>query len=229
LTKLCLKDVAIYRAKHCVLNTLNAQVSAGEIIALIGANGAGKSTLLHGIVGLIEISGAIFFDGEDLKGMNRRKKASLLTLLLQSAMPHPYCLAESRIAQGLVPLSGFRAFLDSETSFLIEQCARELNIAHLLTRPLSKMSGGELRLVNIAKCLVNHHTKLILLDEPSVFLDFAQKEILAKNLLKRATAGALILFSSHDRSFIESTASRVLALSNGNAHLMSVKEFFKSG
>lgn len=88
--------------------------------------------------------------------------------------------------------------------------AAQLSISHLLERRLNEMSGGEQRLVDIAKVFVDQKTSLILLDEPSVFLDFAQKKDLAKNIRMRAGRGAIIFFSSHDLDFIAQTDAIIL-------------------
>lgn len=226
--RLKLESFSVARASRPIITNIDVGIKRGELIALVGANGSGKSTLLHAMAGLLDASGTLLFDGQDLKKMESHKRAQTLTLLLQSSPPHPYCIAQNRIAQGLIPHRGFSPWLDAAATKAIARSAKALQIAHLLDRPLAKMSGGELRLVNIAKCLVNEATKLILLDEPSVYLDFAQKENLARTLQTRAENGAVIVFSSHDRSFIEQCAHRVFSLKDKSARLLSVTEFFMS-
>lgn len=225
--KLSLKNFSAYRSTKCVIKDLSFQFNTQEIIALVGINGIGKSTLLQGMAGLAKTTGEMAIDNEDFLSMSRLKRAQKLTLLLQSSPLHPYCLAYSRIAQGLIPHFGFSTSLTKESQDLIEHCAQSLRITHLLKRPLAKMSGGELRLVNIAKCLVNLKTSVILLDEPSVFLDFIEKANLAKMLKQRAQTGSVIVFSSHDKSLIEACASRVLYIDKDSANLYSVANFFK--
>ena len=119
-----------------------------------------------------------------------------------------------------MPSLGF-GWLGEEAQLLITTMAQSFKLEHLLERPLAQLSGGEQRLVHIAKTLINPAQKLILLDEPSVFLDFTQKFLLAQRLSERAQQGSIIIFSSHDSDFIASCATLVLAINEGQAQTMS--------
>lgn len=226
--KLEIKNLSLHRGQKCLINKFSLSFNAGEIIALVGNNGTGKSTLLHTIAGLRNDTGHILFDQKDAQTISRLELAQKLTLLLQSSIVHPYALAHHRIAQGLMPHAGFLAKLDKQSYHLIEESAHRLKISHLLTRPLVNMSGGEQRLVNIAKCLVNPLISVILLDEPSVYLDFTQSANLRANLIERAKNGALIIFASHDRELIEHCATKILLIEQACAQLISPAHFFPS-
>lgn len=226
--KLAIKNISLHRQQICVLNSFSAFFNAGEIIAVVGNNGSGKSTLLHTLAGLRRDAGQIYFDDEDSQSLSRLEFAQRLSLLMQSTIVHPYALAYNRIAQGLMPHGGFSSKLNQLSVQLIEESAHKLKIIHLLKRPLASMSGGEQRLVNIAKCLVNPHISIILLDEPSVYLDFAQAANLRLNLIERAKLGALIIFASHDRELIEHCATKVLFIEQQRARLVSTATFFSS-
>ncbi len=131
---------------------------------------------------------------------------------MQHSPEQPYCTAQSRIAHGLVPSFGYQHFVDAESVELIEQTAIGLKIKHLLERRLATLSGGEQRLVHIAKCLINPSTQVLLLDEPSVFLDFTQQNNLLNNLQHQKDLGRLVIFSSHDAAFIKRAADEVLMI-----------------
>ncbi len=103
-------------------------------------------------------------------------------------------------------------WLQDEQISLIEQVAKNLNITHLLDRSINLISGGEQRLVNIAKSVINPQCEVFLLDEPSVFLDFKQKDFLIDYLLKLKSPKRIIIFSSHDMDFINKCANKILLL-----------------
>ncbi|MCA9507263.1 MAG: ABC transporter ATP-binding protein, partial [Myxococcales bacterium] len=153
-------------------------------------------------------------------------RAKIVVLLQQTSPFQPYCLTQHRIAHGLVPIHGF-SWLNDECIAQIYSQAKKLNIFHLLNRKLNAISGGEHRLIDIAKVLINQEAKLILLDEPSVFLDFSQKKILTNNIIERSKS-AVTIFSSHDLDFIENTATEIILIENACATLMSVAQFRSS-
>ena len=160
--ELTIKDLTLRHENRVLIERFSATFNQGEIVALVGDNGSGKTTLLHVLAGLKSSHQNILLNGQDIAALTSYERARLLTLLLQSLPPHPYSLAYNRIAQGLMPHLGFRLRACKESEFLIAKIAKKLNIEHLLTRAIAKMSGGEQRLVNIAKCLVNEQIKIII-------------------------------------------------------------------
>lgn len=208
-------SLEIWQNDRQLIKSFDASFLPKEICALVGNNGAGKSTLLKTIAGLLPIKrGLIRLGEQELNKMSPQSKARHISFLQQTSVTHPYCLAQSRIAHGLVPIFGCDFFIEEEQEKMIEDVAKRLNISHLLKKPLAQMSGGEERLVHLAKCLVNPHIKILLLDEPSVFLDFTQQENLVSCLKEEAKNGKTIIFSSHDRHFISQLAHRGLLIEN---------------
>lgn len=215
MARLLVKDLAIFRSEKSLIKPFSHHFNAGRIYALIGNNGSGKTTLLKTMAGLLNHNeGNILIENRSLKTMSLKNRASLISFLLQHSPEQPYCTAKSRIAHGLMPTLGYNYFLTKhiETEILI--VARKLQIEHLLNRMLAKLSGGEQRLVHIAKCLINQNTKILLLDEPTAFLDFTQQTNLLNNLLDQAQRDRLIIFSSHDREFIKRCANYIIAINN---------------
>lgn len=214
---MCLKidNLSIWQDQRLLIHSFDEQVSEGEIIALVGNNGFGKSTLLKTLAGLLAIdSGTVKVGPVALDTLAPLERAQIISFLPQSSLSHPYCSAESRIAHGLIPIFGCDFFINVEHQAMIHHVAMRLKIEHLLKKPLAKMSGGEERLVHLAKCLINPQVKLLLLDEPSVFLDFSQQDNLARCLKEEASTGKTIIFSSHDQHFIDRLAERVLRIEN---------------
>lgn len=227
--RLTLNSLDVLRESRTLVKSFSYQFFPGQIIALVGNNGAGKTTFLKTIAGLFDVKPhQIMIDGDDLKSLSPQARAQTISFLLQQTVEQPYCTAKYRIAHGLMPSLGYDFFLDEKTEAQIEETARKLNIHHLLNRRLSQMSGGEQRLVNVAKCLINPSTKILLLDEPTVYLDFTQQHNVLLNILQHAQAQKLVLFSSHDASFIQQSAHGIITIDNGHADVTFKDHEFSS-
>jgi iron complex transport system ATP-binding protein len=212
--RLIIDKLFITQNNHLLIKDFSEKFKSHEICALVGKNGSGKTTLLRTLAGLFKTQGSCFIDGLNINNLNLKQKALLISFLQQIAPAHPYCQVLDRIAQGLMPIYGHNFFLDKEKIIMIEEIALRLRVSHLLKKPLSKLSGGEERLVYLAKCLINPKSTILLLDEPSVFLDFSEQENLISCLKEEAQKGKLIIFSSHDQYLIKNLAQRVLKIEN---------------
>lgn len=207
-----------------LIKEFSLRFSPGTIYALVGDNGSGKTTLLKTLAGLnYQGPRQVLVNNDDLYALSMKTRAQFISFLMQHSPEQPYCTALSRIAHGLMPTLGYHHFIDNSARALIELTATRLRIHHLLQRPLSRMSGGEQRLVHIAKCLINPSTKILLLDEPSVFLDFTQQNNLLNNLKDQKDLGRLVIFSSHDAEFIRRSADKVVMIRNGEITLLPHK------
>ncbi len=209
--ELCNLSVTV--GKNVLVKRFSHEFKSGTIVALVGNNGSGKTTLLKTIAGLNgNQQGQVFIDKRALASLTPNLRAQYISFLLQHAPEQPYCSASGRIAHGLMPALGYHHGVDAHRQALILDMAQRLNIGHLLDRTLSKMSGGEQRLVHIAKCLINPSAKILLLDEPSVFLDFMQQTNLLRNLKDQKDRGRLVFFSSHDAAFINRAADSIVMI-----------------
>lgn len=216
------------RNHRTLLKDLTHDFCAQNIYALVGKNGCGKTTLLKAISGLVPVKrGQLLIDGVDILDMPLRRRAQLISYLLQHSHKHPYCLGSDRIAQGMVPTWGYD-YRRIDTDKYIEDVAQRLNIYHLLKRPLSHMSGGELRMVNIAKCLLDINAKILLLDEPSAHLDFSQQQCLISSIKQQASLGQLVIFSSHNAHFIKRCADMVIKIHNGKTQVITMDQWSSS-
>lgn len=213
MANLIIKNLNLTLGKRVLVKDFSYTFLPGKIYALVGDNGSGKTTLLRTFAGLNQAAAKhVFIDSDDLYALSAKLRAQIISFLLQHSPEQPYCTAESRIAHGLMPTLGYQHLINAATKSLIEITAHRLNIHHLLDRVLSKMSGGEQRLVHIAKCLINPNVKILLLDEPSVFLDFTQQIKLLKVVRDQKELGRLVIFSSHDAEFIRRIADVVLMI-----------------
>ncbi|MCE2679052.1 MAG: ABC transporter ATP-binding protein [Burkholderiales bacterium] len=180
------------------LHNLNLQVSAGELFGLLGPNGAGKTTLITLMAGLLApATGDIFIHQHSVK-RERLKVRAELGLVFQSISLDKFMTAQENLyfAGGLYGLS-----VDSITQRIAE-LSPLLGLEKLLKRKVVGLSGGQQRMVDIARALI-HQPTVLLLDEPTHGLDVAARQQVwsaLKQLLKHTPAGRqppAVLVSTH--------------------------------
>jgi len=193
-----------------VLDGCSLQIEPGERVGLVGANGSGKTTLLHLIVGLLRPeSGRI-----EAFGSPRRRESDFhevrrrAGLLFQDADDQLFCptVAED-VAFGPLNLGKTQR----EARAIVAQTLDSLGLAGYEERITYRLSGGEKRLVALATVLAMR-PDVLLLDEPTAGLDDHYTERIAEIFVDLPQA---MLIISHDRQFLDSTATRLLRLSSG--------------
>lgn len=195
---------------------LEGSLPRGTLTVLLGTNGAGKSTLLRTLAGLQPpLAGDIFWEGNSLASLTPEERAKRLSIVLTVRPETGNLTVREVVALGRLPhrqgLWGSRnAAADAEA---VESAMRLTTTSAWSERPVSRLSDGERQRVFIAKALAQE-TPLILLDEPTAFLDYPSR-VQFFNLLKRLTneMGKTVLLSSHDVELAAAHADRILLLS----------------
>lgn len=195
---------------------LEGSLPRGTLTVLLGTNGAGKSTLLRTLAGLQSpLAGDIFWEGNSLASLTPEERAKRLSIVLTVRPETGNLTVREVVALGRLPhrqgLWGSRnAAADAEA---VERAMRLTTTSAWSERPVSRLSDGERQRVFIAKALAQE-TPLILLDEPTAFLDYPSR-VQFFNLLKRLTneMGKTVLLSSHDVELAATHADRILLLS----------------
>lgn len=195
---------------------LEGSLPRGTLTALLGTNGAGKSTLLRTLAGLQPpLAGDIFWEGNSLASLTPEERAKRLSIVLTVRPETGNLTVREVVALGRLPhrqgLWGSRnAAADAEA---VERAMQLTTTSAWSERPVSRLSDGERQRVFIAKALAQE-TPLILLDEPTAFLDYPSR-VQFFNLLKRLTneMGKTVLLSSHDVELAAAHADRILLLS----------------
>lgn len=195
---------------------LEGSLPRGTLTALLGTNGAGKSTLLRTLAGLQPpLAGDIFWEGNSLASLTPEERAKRLSIVLTVRPETGNLTVREVVALGRLPhrqgLWGSRnAAADAEA---VERAMRLTTTSAWSERPVSRLSDGERQRVFIAKALAQE-TPLILLDEPTAFLDYPSR-VQFFNLLKRLTneMGKTVLLSSHDVELAAAHADHILLLS----------------
>ena len=205
----------IYKTDAIVLNDVSFSISSGEMIAFLGKNGAGKTTLLRIIPSfLTPLSGDVLIDGVSVHSMPLQDKAKAIAYIPQfSQTAFAYTVRES-VLMGRSPyISMFSrpSMQDEKRAFEILD---ELGILDLASRPTNEISGGERQLVLIARALMQD-AKLLILDEPTSFLDYSNQLLVLEKTYELVKKGYACLYSTHNPDLALAYSTRVLAMDKG--------------
>jgi len=202
-TAITLDNVSIgYSAgkrQRVVARALSASVGGGRLTGMIGNNGTGKSTLLKTLAAFIPpLGGDILIGGKEIGSLSPKDIASTIGIVLTEKTDTGNLTAEELVAMGRYPFTGFMGFLSDEDKRITSEAMSIVGIDDLRGRKIATLSDGERQKVMIAK-VIAQQTPVILLDEPTVYLDFGSKVELMKLLGRLAhDEDKTILFSTHD-------------------------------
>ncbi|WP_280418078.1 heme ABC transporter ATP-binding protein [Nocardia carnea] len=196
-----------------VLDDVDLDVTAGQVLALVGPNGAGKSTLLAVLAGeLVPGQGDVELDGRALDHWTPIDMARRRAVLPQShTVGFPFTAAEV-IAMGRAPWQ--RTSHADRDDAVITGAMAATDSAHLAGRSFPSLSGGERARVALARVLAQD-TATLLLDEPTAALDLGHQEAVLTLAADRAAAGAAVVVVLHDLASAAAYADRVAVLDNG--------------
>jgi iron complex transport system ATP-binding protein len=182
-----------------VIRDLNLEIPAHQITVLVGANGCGKSTLLKGLARLLKpSSGAVYLDGTAIAKLPTKTVAQQLGMLPQSPMAPEGLTVRELIAQGRYPHQSWLQQWSAEDERFVEDALSMTDMAEFGDRPLDSLSGGQRQRAWIAMALAQH-TEILLLDEPTTFLDLAhQIEVLDLLHELNQAQGRTIVMVLHD-------------------------------
>ena len=197
------KDLSIgYTQKNKqveIQSSLNLQLKKGELCCLIGPNGVGKSTLLRSFSAeLNSLSGDILLDGTSIKNYDSQQLSKNLSIVLTESVYIPNMTVKELIAMGRFPYTNFWGKINNKDREKVDEAINLLSLQSLANRNFIELSDGEKQKVLIAKALAQD-TPLILLDEPTAFLDFPSKMAILAELRKIAHQKNVgIILSTHD-------------------------------
>lgn len=209
------KGLSVSYGKQKVLSGLDFEIERGSMTAIIGRNGSGKSTLLSALSGALECSGEILLDGRPLHEIPRAERAKKIAFLPQ-IMPSPQITVRELVSLGRSPYTGLSGRMGKGDAEAVEKAIDRVGISHVADKRADKISGGELRLSYLAMILAQD-TEIILLDEPSAFMDIANERRMCQILQElKETEGKTVTVAMHSLSAAVSFADRVLITDRGN-------------
>lgn len=203
------------KADALVLNDVSFSISSGEMIAFLGKNGAGKTTLLRIIPSfLTPLCGDVLIDGVSVHSMSLQDKAKAIAYIPQfSQTAFAYTVKESVLMGRSPHISLFSKPSKNDERRALE-ILQELGILALVDRPTNEISGGERQLVLIARALMQD-AKLLILDEPTSFLDYSNQLLVLEKTYELVKKGYACLYSTHNPDLALEYSTRVLAMDKG--------------
>jgi iron complex transport system ATP-binding protein len=198
-----------------VLEGVSFAARAGELVGLVGPNGAGKSTLVRLVAGLLApASGTVRLGGLDPHAAPRRAVARLCALVPQEPRtPWPFTVREA-VMMGRAPRQGLLAVPGPLDHGAVDGALRACDLVPLAGRRLDALSGGERRRVFFARALAQE-PRVLLLDEPTAFLDLAHQVAVMELTRVAAAAGLCVVAVLHDLNLAAASCGRLVVLSNG--------------
>lgn len=206
------------RDKAFVSCPISASLEAGKLTCLVGRNGIGKSTLLRTMAGIQKpVSGRLVYsDGTnelDVAKTNADVLSKLVSIVLTTLSGVEGLCAYDVVSMGRLPYTGILGSLTSDDRHFADAAMELTGISKLSDRSFDSLSDGEKQKVMIAKSIAQQ-TPVILLDEPSAFLDYPSKLELMQLLRQLAHEyGKTVLLSSHDLDMVKKTADSFWILS----------------
>ncbi len=206
-----------------VIRDLDLVIPAGQITALVGPNGCGKSTLLRGLARLLKpLKGTVYLDSASIFRLSTKEVAKQLGILPQSPTAPEGLTVRELVAQGRYPHQSWLQQWSAEDDRFLEQALAITGMVELANRPLDTLSGGQRQRAWIAMTLAQN-TPILLLDEPTTFLDLAhQIEILDLLYELNQTEGRTIVMVLHDLNQACRYADHLIAVKNGGVYAQGI-------
>lgn len=225
-----LHDFSIGYGERTLLCDVNATIGDGKLTALIGRNGSGKSTLLRAIAGLNpQFEGEILLNGNLSTDLSSERLAKNLAFVSTERTRIPNLRCRDVVAIGRAPYTNWIGRMQKRDREIVEQSLRSVGMADFADKTMDKMSDGECQRVMIARALAQS-TPIILLDEPTSFLDLPNRYELCSLLSDLAhNQGKCILFSTHELDIAISLCDNIALIDAPHLHCLPTDEMRTSG
>ena len=189
-----LENISLSYGSRTILRDVSLHLAAGEFCALVGRNGAGKSTLLRALTS----NGGTLINGTPIAELSAEKMAQKVAIVTTERIRIENLLVEDLVAMGRAPYTNWMGHLQDIDREIVSEAIEAVGMGDFVGRDTSSLSDGELQRVMIARAIAQQ-TPIILLDEPTAFLDIPTRFEVCRLLANLAhDEGKTILFSTHD-------------------------------
>ena len=198
-----------------ILEAANTTFTRGTLTALVGRNGSGKSTLLRALAAIdAPHSGVVVVDGKPLHSLSAVERAKAISFVSTQRVRVANMRCEDVVATGRAPYTNWLGAMQAEDSNIVHSALEAVGMASFAQRAINTLSDGECQRVMIARALAQQ-TPVILLDEPTAFLDIPTRFEICRLLGDLAhTQGKTIIFSTHDTDAALPVCDYVAVLEN---------------
>ena len=208
-----------------IIRNLNLGIPTGKTTVLVGANGCGKSTLLRGLARLLKPkSGKVYLDGKAISQLKAKAIAKKLGMLPQSPVAPEGLTVRDLVAMGRYPYQSWLQQWSKEDDEQVAEALEITTMTELADRAIDSLSGGQRQRAWIAMVLAQD-TDILLLDEPTTFLDLShQVELLDLLDELQENKGKTIVMILHDLNLSCRYADYLVAVQQGKVYATGTPE-----
>ncbi|MGY1750524.1 ABC transporter ATP-binding protein [Modestobacter sp. SYSU DS0511] len=214
--RLAADGVRLAYGEKVVVDSLDLELTDGSFTAIVGPNGCGKSTLLKALGRLLRpTGGTVLLDGRAITSTPTREVAKVLGLLPQTPLAPEGLTVADLVARGRHPHQSWLRQWSSDDEAVVDEALRWTDMAELADSPVDALSGGQRQRAWISMALAQG-TDLLLLDEPTTYLDLAhQVDVLELVGRLHAERGRTVVVVLHDLNLAARYAQRLVAMKDG--------------
>ena len=227
---IALNHITLSYGSRTLLEDVTAAFAQGSLTALIGRNGTGKSTLLRAIAGLgTTVSGDVALCGRPLASLTPHELSTTVGFVTTDKVRIANLACEDVVALGRAPYTNWIGRMQEADRTVVERSLRLVGMSAFARKTMDRMSDGECQRILIARALAQD-TPVILLDEPTAFLDLPNRYELA-SLLRRLAheEGKCIFFSTHDLDVALGLCDATALIDTPTLHCISAADMAASG
>ncbi|MDX2172497.1 MAG: ABC transporter ATP-binding protein [Bacteroidota bacterium] len=212
-----------------VLNNISLNLKTSDFIGIVGLNGSGKSTLLRTLCGLLTpLSGKVLINEKSITEQSTQEVSKQISVVLTERISGFNLTCYDAVAAGQLPHTNLFNTLAEENLKQITNAITVCGLVNHQHKLLNELSDGLFQKTMIAKC-VAQQTPIMMLDEPSAFLDYASKHELFLLLKKFASKEEkCVLVSSHDLDLVLKYCTKLLLIANSSAELIEISDAQKN-
>ncbi len=209
------RGVTVGYGGRTVLDGLDAEIPPGVVTTIIGPNGCGKSTLLRTLARLLRpTEGTVVLDGEDIATLRTRDVARKLGMLPQAPVAPDGLTVADLVARGRHPHQSWLRQWSSDDAAVVERALALTGVADLADRPVDSLSGGQRQRVWISMTLAQG-TDLLLLDEPTTYLDLAHAVDVLDLVDDLHESGCAVVMVLHDLNLAARYSDHLIVMRDG--------------
>ncbi|WP_197034748.1 ABC transporter ATP-binding protein [Glycomyces sp. NRRL B-16210] len=213
---LIVEDATIGYGRVAISEGLSVDIPEGEFTVILGPNACGKSTLLKALARMLKpTAGQVLLDGRDIHTQPTRAVARRLGLLPQSPIAPDGITVADLVARGRYPHQGILRQWSAEDERVVAEAMAATDITELGARGVDELSGGQRQRVWIAMVLAQQ-TPLLLLDEPTTFLDITHQIEVLDLCAKLHQEGRTLVAVLHDLNQAARYATHLIAMREGD-------------
>ncbi|UQA32548.1 ABC transporter ATP-binding protein [Streptomyces sp. HNA39] len=214
-SRLAARGVTVGYGGRAVIDDLDVEIPPGVVTTIIGPNGCGKSTLLRTLTRLLKpADGTVVLDGEDIAKLRTRDVAKKLGLLPQAPVAPEGLTVGDLVARGRHPHQSWLRQWSSDDAGVVERALTMTGVADLADRPVDSLSGGQRQRVWISMTLAQG-TDLLLLDEPTTYLDLAHAIDVLDLVDDLHESGCTVVMVLHDLNLAARYSDNLIVMRSG--------------